>query len=188
MNINKKVSKKSIIIVAGILLLVGIGAGAYFILQNNADRDTNRSVNDVDYGKATDEQIKTGEDIKDNSNPDDPNQVGSDKAPQPTPGENGNKAAAPVTITASVQNGNVIQVRTLISVMTDTGECVITFTQQSTTVVKKAPVQSLPNGTTCAGFNIPVSELGVGTWQYTVTFENETMKGSTASNITVVKV
>lgn len=188
---NKKNHKKTIIITAAVLLTT-VGTAFLYVYTFDGslfgwEKQKTAKVNDVNYGKSTKEQQEAGSDIENKNSSDDPNQVGSDRAPQPTSNDD-TKANTPVTITASGQNGNVVQIRTLISALTGTGTCTLSFTNKATTVTKSAKVQSLPSSSTCKGFDVPVSELSVGTWQYTLTFENETMKGAASGSVTVQQV
>lgn len=188
---NKQNHKKSIIVAVISLVLLTGSVLAYIYVFNGSllgwEKPRPAKVNDVDYNKPTTEQQDAGKDIESRNSSDDPNQVGSDKAPQSS--SNGNtKAETAVTVTSSGQNGNVLQVRALISALANSGTCTITLTNKTNTVTKTAQVQSLPSSSTCKGFDIPTTELSVGNWQYSLLFENETMKGSTGGSVTIQQV
>lgn len=183
-------SKKIILISLAVATVLALSAVTYVYAFNGSIFGWNnktRTVNDVDYGNATDEQTKAGSEIKDNNQSDDPNKVGSDKPLDPK-SNNSEKNTVPVAISAAGQNGSVAQIRTLISATVNDGTCTLTLTQGTKSVTKTADIQSLPSSATCKGFDIPVSELSAGKWQVTVTYENSTIKSSASGSITVQEI
>lgn len=183
-------SKKIILISLAVATILALSAVTYVYAFNGSIFGWNnkaRTVNDVDYGNATDEQTKAGSEIKENSQSDDPNKVGSDKPLEPESSSSG-KSTVPIVISAANQNGSVAQIRTLISATVGDGSCTLTLTQGAKSVTKSAEIQSLPSSATCKGFDVPVSELSAGKWQITVTYENSTIKSSANSSIAIQEV
>lgn len=196
MNIStKKRSKKALIIVATVLTLSIVGAAAAYVYAFDGNLlgwtapDTNKRENGVDYGKPTREQQAGEKDITDrnlesSNNGQNPNGVGSDRPSSPQP-QKDSKSTVNVSITAANQNESMYQIRTLIGLITSEGNCTLTLTNGSQKIIKSAKVQSLPSGSTCQGFDIPLTELTKGTWQLTVEFENNSVEGSSERAISV---
>lgn len=188
---HKKAIKKPIIITVAAIALIAMALCMYVYLFNGTifgwSNKSVAKVNDVNYSNPTKEQSDAGKQIEQNNSSDDPNQVGSDRAPQPSSAD-GNKANTPVTITASGQNGNIVQIRTLISAITNTGTCTLTLTKQGQTITKTSAVQSMPSSATCQGFDVPVNELNPGIWQIAITFNNDTMTGTANGSVSVQQV
>lgn len=132
--------------------------------------------------KPTDEQIQAGNDIK-NGNLD---ESGKNTDPTPPASEPGStKQSVEVFMTALNQNNGVLQVRTQISRVINTGQCTLTLTRQGKTVTKTADIQATASASTCKGFDIPVSELSIGSWDVTLTYENDTLVGTDSEKITI---
>jgi hypothetical protein len=194
MYINKQKSHKKIIITAATLTVLAFFAAYIFILKGTFfgwSPINNSAVTSVDYNSPTDEQTKSGNDIKDTNSTasnagSNPNNVGSDRpvAPIIKPGES--KGTVTVTISAANQNDGVLQIRTLISAIASNGTCTLTLTKENATITRTTDVQSLPSSSTCKGFDIPESELTPGVWTAKLLFENETIKGEATRSITVL--
>lgn len=194
MNIqNKKLSKKPLLIIAIAVALCAIGAATYvYAFDGNIlgwTSGASSRKNGIDYGKPTNEQIEGEKDITDrniesSNNGEDANGVGSDRPQDPQPQASG-KSTVNLSITAANQNESVYQIRTLIGNITSEGGCTLTLTKGSQVVTKTSGVQSLPSGSTCQGFNIPLSELSPGTWQLSIIFENSTVIGKSQRAIIV---
>lgn len=110
--------------------------------------------------------------------------VGSTPVPSPTPGQNGSKSTIPVTITSVHRSGDILQIRTLIGAVT-TGTCTLTLTGPGSTYTETSDTQSLPSSSTCSGFSVPTSKLASGTWNITVDFENNSLRGSASQEVTI---
>jgi len=174
MNINKKQSgKKSLAITLAILLVIGLASlsvyvfafnGSIFGWQPNPATQTDESTDVTDTtpdpeAPPTDEQIEDGENIKRDSieNEDD---------------EQAQTTSLRITSSGQNQAGGTVTVRTLIQRITNQGTCTLTMTNGGQTVTRTAPVQALPNGSTCQGFDVPFSALSAGTWDTNVEYRN----------------
>lgn len=183
-NIKKKVPKKSIVTV-GVVLLMLLSSVAYVYAFNGnlfgwkASRSSPQDSNPINYGPTTPEQKKDGENTKQNTS-------GSDQLPAPSKQADNPKSKIDVTITAASQNGNVFQIRALISAVENTGTCTLTMTRpNATTVTLISDIQSLPESSTCKGFDVPIAELSAGGWQATITYDSATLTGSSKKNVTI---
>jgi hypothetical protein len=152
----RSASKRTIIIiVAGLLLVSALTlAYLYFNRPNNSKAINNQKTliktddNKTTDGKSTNVDTKT-------------QPVNNEQSPNTTPDDQ-----VSATITAANQNGSMLQIRTLIQAVTTDGTCSLKLTGPNGSVVtKSAGIQSLASASTCAGFNVPVSELSPGSWQ-----------------------
>lgn len=189
-----KVSKKKIVlIIIVIILLVAGSLGAYLyafkgkLFGWSPLADNKSKGSSINYDKPTKEQKQTGDDTKKQTVTKEeakPNTGGSDQTPAPNPQPSG-KSKVNMMISAANQNGALLQVRSLISTVTNSGTCTITLTKAGQTVAKTAGVQALASDSTCQGFDIPTSELSPGTWQVALHFENNELQGDTSRAVSV---
>jgi hypothetical protein len=194
MNIAKPKKSKLMLIIIATLLVVATLAVYIFWFKGSffGWSPINKSATtSIDYNQPTHDQISGGDAIKDQTSTSsntgsDPNNVGSDRpvAPITKPGDT--KGTVTVTISAANQNDGVLQVRTLISAIASSGNCTLSLTKDGMTISRTSEIQSLPSSSTCKGFDIPEAELTKGTWTAKLIFENETIKGETTRNITVL--
>ncbi|MCX6728195.1 MAG: hypothetical protein NTV39_00275 [Candidatus Saccharibacteria bacterium] len=183
----KKFPKKIIVIVAIAIVLVLIaGALTYVyafngsILGWNKAQNTSNNSGNINYGPATTEQQQAGAKTKSGSN--------SDTPPTPTTVPGSNKKNVQVAITSANPNSpnGPLQIRAQISAVDDTGVCTLTLTSSGkTTVTKTANTQPLASISTCKGFDVPLSELSVGTWSAQIQYSSSTLSGSTSQDIVI---
>jgi flagellar basal body-associated protein FliL len=179
MQIKHPSQKKKIIIItaAVIVLLTIIGYVAYaFFLQNKPADTTNLS-------PATSEEQKAGDQAKEATVNNDTGSNSSKNSESPSPSASPSTVA--MRITASSQNGNVYQIRSLIESVVSKGTCTLTLTQANKTITKTAATQALAQTSTCQGFDIPVSELAIGTWDVKINLSGSGFSGSTTGTINV---
>jgi|GEM_PF-391208 len=189
----RKTSKKLFIIgiIVGILLLLG-GATAYFYKTHSNlfgwQPFPEPTTSGINYNKPTEDQTKAGDAAKQNTATQGTFKPttgsGSDQPPTPTPQPNG-KSTVNVIITAANQNGSLLQIRSLISTVTNSGTCTLTLTRQGGTVTKTAAIQAQSTTSTCQGFDISTSEVTSGVWQLSLHFENSTLVGGASQTVTV---
>ncbi len=194
---NKKRFSKKLIVTAGLVALFIAGSLTYvYALGGNllgwqAPNSSPSDNNKINYGPATSEQQKSGSKIKSDStnNQQDPAKPAtnqSDTPPAPTPTPDSAKKSVQVTITAANQNGSILQIRTQIDAVENTGKCTLTLTKSgASTVTKTAGTQAYASISTCQGFDIPMSELSAGTWQALINFDSSTLTGSATKTITL---
>jgi hypothetical protein len=165
-----------------LLLIVGGGLSAYaFTKTAKKHTDTassSKKVNTVDYGPPTKEQVDAGDSTVD------PEQSTTDRPLPPTP-QPGGKSIVEVAISSTHQAESTFQVSTLISHLVNSGTCTLVLAKGTTTITKTAGVQPLASTSTCKGFSIPTSELSAGKWTASLTFENDTLTGSTEQTVEV---
>lgn len=148
------------------------------IFDWKARQDSIQENNSIDFGPATKEQIDAGNQVKSSSS--------SDTPTEPTIIPGSDKKSVQVSITAANQNDSTLQIRTLIGAVENTGLCTITLTSEGkTTVIKTAIAQALARTSTCQGFDIPVSEISIGTWHVLVEYNSDTLTGSATQDIVI---
>ncbi|PID99164.1 hypothetical protein CSA80_03555 [Candidatus Saccharibacteria bacterium] len=100
--------------------------------------------------------------------------------------ETNNQTAASLDLSAS-QNGDSVTVLTKITGITD-GKCTLRITNGSTTPAnKEAAVIYQPEFSSCAGFSVPTSYAGTGTWSITVSVDPLSGSGVTETVTLEVK-
>jgi hypothetical protein len=168
-----------VLILSGIAIAYSYHVGPF---HSNSQTSTNLS-------PATNDQKKAGDTTKQNSSGTQnskQNTTGSDQPPTPTPQANSNKRIVEVSITAANQNGSLLQVRSLISAVVNTGTCTLTLTgPQANPIVKNSDTQALSTTSTCKGFDIPLSELSPGTWQVVIAYNSDSLTGSASKTVTI---
>lgn len=151
-----KTRKAAIVIFSIIFLLILVGVLAYFYTQSN-----NKITPNSTY---TDNNIQTNTQDT-NNNLDDKKTPSNNEAPDTDQADNQLSA----TITAANQNGQILQIRTLVDIIDTNGVCTLTLTGPAEKVVTKtASTQALASSSTCKGFDIPVTELSTGIWKINI--------------------
>lgn len=190
MKINKThhhLSKKTLIIGVVIATCFGLAAAIYVLAtnQNTTKQNSSNGLNVIDYGSSTNDQQKNGEAIK-GAAKGSGSTGGSDQTPTPTVIQGSTKKNVQLLISAANQNGAILQVRTLISAVENTGVCTLSLSKEGqTTVTKTAGSQALSSNSTCLGFDIPISELSIGVWQLTIEYSSSNLVGSVTKNISI---
>ena len=185
MKINKKNStqqKKSVFIISIIaaVLLVAISAAILIKVAPNSNQGST-----INLDKPTEEQLQTGDDIKNEANGEN-SQTGSDPALPPKAIEGSDQKTVNTEITAANIDGAVLHVRTLIQYVTTTGSCTLTLTgPQQRTYTATAAIQAMPSSSTCRGFDIALSDLSSGEWKIELSFVDSNIIGSSSSKVLI---
>lgn len=183
MNISTKKSPRKKIIIGVILAFIIVIAGIIVYAYAQPKKDDTKSdssssqpkVNDVNDNPPTEEQIKAGQDTKQES-------VENSATPAPS------NPSTPlvVSITSANQNGATVSIRSLIdTVASQAGTCTLVITNGAKSTTKTAATQAYPSGSTCQGFDIPVSELGTGSWNLKLTVAIGAQTGSTTQTLEI---
>lgn len=185
---SKKISKKPLLITAVVVILLAVSALTYVYAFNGNilgwnNNKPSKEMPSTNLDAPTKEQIKAGNDIKKGNSDKPDGSTGTPTAPVSQPGSN--KQSIEVIITAANQNSGILQVRTQISRVVNTGQCTLNLTKSGKTVTKTADIQALASTSTCKGFDIPVSELSAGSWNATLTYEDDTLFGTTSRVIAI---
>lgn len=165
-----------------IILLALVGAAWAYYHFTPTTANTTSAPQSINYGQPTQDEISTGESIKNNAS----SGNGSDQSSNPEPSTDGSLSEVGMEITASNQDESYLYVRTLIQTLTSSGTCTLTMTGPASKLyVATSGVQALPSTSTCAGFNIPLSSLSLGIWTISIKFTNTAVKASISKEITI---
>lgn len=171
MRVQRK-SKKPIII-ASVIIVALISAGLIWYYASSTKSNTENS-----QGQSTSSQGDSRSNDDTRGSQEDSSQPQSDKdsgqsvehekekdLPQLYEGDNTNRSNSltGVITTKSVSGGN-LTIRNTINQLVDTGSCKLTLTSDSRTVTRSVEIIQNPSSSTCAGFDVPVAELGQGQW------------------------
>ena len=137
-----------------------------------------KPISTIDYKAPTKQQSETGTSTK-------------EKVAEKTKEEDSQEASAaqsstiPVTIT-TVQPGETVYVRALISSITSTATCQLTMSGPDyKTYSASTGTQALADSSTCQGFNIPMSSLAAGNWKITIKVIDGQNKGASSTEKTL---
>lgn len=186
---SKKIPKKPLLITTVVVVLLVASVLTYVYAFNgnifgwNNQKTSSNETPSTNLNTPTDEQIKAGNDIKNENVKKTDENTNTPPTPSSNPGSN--KQDVEVIITAANQNSGTLQIRTQISRVVNTGQCTLNLTKSGKTVTKTADVQALATTSTCKGFDIPVSELSTGSWNATLTYESDTLSGTASTVVTI---
>lgn len=82
----------------------------------------------------------------------------------------------------TVANEQLI-LRTTIDQVVASGSCTLILKNSNRTVTKNAPIIQNPSSSSCAGFNIPLAELGTGKWLISIQITSGNQKNIITSSI-----
>ena len=168
--------------VLAVALIIGAVSAAYAL---KIPPFTQRENSTINLDKPTNEEIQTGNDIKNEVNGDN-SQTGSDPALPPEEITGSDNKSVNVEITASNIEDSILRVRTLIQYVTATGNCTLTLTgPQQKVYTQTATVQALPSSSTCRGFDIALSNLSSGEWKIELSFADNNIIGSSSSKVLI---
>ena len=137
-----------------------------------------KPVNTVDYTAPTKQQAETGTATKERVAEQAKQQESQEGSTTPS-------GTIPVNITA-VQPGETVYIRTLISSVTSSATCKLDMAgPDGKTYTTSVGTQALAGSSTCQGFNIPMSELGSGSWKITISVNDGTNEGAITTEKTL---
>lgn len=139
--VNKNKQTKTLIIIVVVVAALALGYISYAYIFHSwpflVAKQPVTTVDKIDYTPPTNQQKDNGNVIKDAS-------IKNETKPAP-------QGTVDVSITATNQNENNLQIRTLIQALTSTGTCTLTMTKGAATVIKNVNVQALSSTSTCQG-------------------------------------
>lgn len=176
MKLKKQTPRKTSKFIAAFLLLiliVGGGIFAYFQLNKPEDKTVQHTTNST----SEEPSVKQNSDDSTNKSPSSKDQSADDKTKEPLQYSNqannsGSSSNSDKVSLSAFQNGSTVRVSVTIHQLWNTGNCTLSITNGSASINKTAPVQAMPSYATCQGFSVPVSDLGVGTWQLSLKVTN----------------
>lgn len=182
----KKKSPKKLIISLVIILLVALGIGAYFLIsqkdEQNSQKDTKTTVSQ--QKKKDSSKNDKSEDSVDSTSP-----IEHEAEKEILPayeGENPNNSQSLTGVInyAGVSN-DTLMIRTTINQSLSSGTCNLSISNGSKTVTRSSQIAPNPSSSTCEGFDIPASELGSGNWTITIKVTSGDRSGELKGNTTI---
>lgn len=164
MNKTTKKSKNKFVLIATVSIIIvaaiygGIAYGySYWPFSSSAPSSSDNTLQPTNSDQTTQDTGNSSEDAGNKQTFND-NQV------------NSNPDNNPVTVnfdaTLSQQEANVIISTRIMSA--PSGQCTAVIQNGSNSVTKKAEIMYAPEYSTCAGFTVPVTDLGSGAWKITL--------------------
>lgn len=182
---------KKILIPIVIIMLAIIGSFVYVYAFNGSIFGWNNKSAESDkistnYEKPTKEQKDAGDEAKKNTvEGEKPNSNNTDRPQSPTSPTDNGKSNTDVIFTAASQNGDLLQMRVLISAVENSGSCTLTLTNADRVITKTSEVQAQSNTSTCKGFDVATNELSTGSWAARVVYTSPSSTGSATKNIEI---
>ncbi len=180
MNIKKK-SRKNIVLIGILVAAILLGG---FVIFAHLNRNTTpvQEAPTTDSDPTIDVPASTGltpaeEDTKEQY-------VDSVTEEAPSVPDSSTASSAAINISAS-QKDNSVVISTQITTIGD-GSCTLSVTNGAAKYTDTADVIYQPSYSTCAGFTVPVAELGTGTW--TISVSAKGLEGTTIEKSTNLKV
>lgn len=167
MRVQRK-SKKPYILIAIVIATVVAGLAWYYATSNSSTEDV-QETSSQEKGRSVTSQENKGRDDSDLATDKNTGQSveheREKELPQLYEGDNANKSTdlTGVITTKSVTGGNLI-IRNTINQLVGTGSCKLTLTSSGQTITRSVEIAQNPSSSTCAGFDIPVAEIGQGQW------------------------
>lgn len=156
--------KKILLVVIIALLVIGGGFAAYalFIKGDEPKKDSSSLGGDTRSAKEAEQDATNKQEFLDNQK----GQTQTDG--QETPSDTPPPKPTPSSLSLEARNddSSVVVVTKLQNITS--GECSLTATNGSRKTTKTAEIIYAPEHSTCAGFSIPKSEIGTGTWTLTL--------------------
>lgn len=171
----KKSHKKPLLVAGVIVLLIGVMAALYFVIQKDpAPANGQKTERDmIDYNPPTDEQKQAAETEKLNKN-------NTPSNPQP------NNTTPTIAITSAEQDADrQLVVKTELA-GSGWNKCTLMLKHNNQTITKEADVLYQPSFSTCMGFAVGASELADGEWNLTLTASKTDGTTATATKTTNV--
>jgi len=173
-----------IAIVCIVILAVILGVSLYAKYSNNTTESVNHS--DSSTGSAdslttkpdTSEQTDAANAIKENS----VNNQSTNTSPD------ANNTLQLTVVSSPSQTGPTIQIRVSIdNAILSEGTCSLSLTKNNIVKSYISDIQALASSSACKNFNIPASDLGgvTGEWTITVTADSGIKSGTASSKVTV---
>ena len=181
----QKSPTKIILLSTAALLLVGLGAYAFYAKQTDSwpfiptSEDTKtRDADEVNYDPPTEQEIKDSQDAKQRGE--------TEKTPEENTNNNqSTQSVVPVAISSASVIDNNLEIRAFTpGIIEGTGECTATISRGSKSVTSKSTAFVDTSSSICQPILIEKSRLESGTWQVVVTYSSPDAKG-TSQTVTV---
>lgn len=181
MRLLKKTSRKPLIITLSVALGLALAVALwYYALADRNEDSASTDTSTTTQGEIADSVDKEADSTKasedDTDEPKEQSVEHEKEKKLPQLYEGGNSSTAPdltgAITSKSIQGSNLV-IRNTINQLISSGVCELTLTSASKTVTKSAEIIQNPSSSACAGFDVPVSELGSGQWDLKIKVTSE---------------
>lgn len=169
---HKNSNKAKIAIPLILILIIAVSIAAYYIL----------------HPKVTDSTPETTETSETSDEPAveplGPTESSTNKRPTQYEGEDPNLSPdyTGAITHLSTDNGQ-LNILVLIDQFVATGTCTLKLTQGTAEKTYEAHIIANPSSASCEGFTVPISELGSGHWQITITIQSDEKSGTITGEV-----
>lgn len=178
MRVKQKRSKKILLIAILVLLALVVTALLWlYVFSNKEKTQVESSISNQSHSKSTKKESSTE---KEGSSEDAGKSVDHEKEkelPQLYEGENINDSQGLTGyISSKAVQADTLIIRNTINQMVSSGSCELKLTKGSKVIVKTAEILQNPSSASCAGFDVPVSELSPGNWSIEINITGDNKK------------
>lgn len=172
----KRLSKNKTMILTTFVALICFGFVGYTHLNRNKTED--KWVDGVNYRSPTNEEIKAGNQSKNNIDQKEQQRTTNQQVKDKTQKNNSDKKDTSVIITDANQYDNDIEVRAFMPDVYENGSCIIKLQNNDVVFTKAMPAYKDVTTTICTNATIKRSDLHIsGDWKVTVKFESDNYQG-----------
>jgi hypothetical protein len=180
MRINKNIhrTKRNVIIIIAVsLLLLGV-AGTWYFLNNSGSHELRE--NAIDYNPPTDEQKNAGLNAKSEFNK-------AHYDTQTTESEDsGVKKEVGLLISSMNQNDNTLTIAASMEVLDDNGVCNLKLSRTGfDTIAAQVKTFKITTYSACQDFNVDITGLEKGEWSAQVDYVGNSAKGTASAKVVV---
>lgn len=191
MRLQKKTNKKPIIAACIIVVLGVVLACGYFWLhksqpQEHSSKPADQTTKQNSDHNKSDTSTSSGT-TSSRANHTQPESREKEKEAQPQyEGEDINSSdSLSGVITYSAVVGQNLVIRTSINQSLSIGTCQLTLSSSSKNITKSSNIVPNPSSSTCEGFDIPVSEIGSGSWNISIAISSGSQSGKLSGNVQI---
>ena len=188
MRVQKKSSKKGLIITLAIILVTAAGVTTYALMsQNNkTSGDAKTSQTDTNSGPKDGSRPEASMDKKDGANSD---AATHEKEKDITPAYEGENVNENNSLSGVINYKSVVgtnlSLRTTIDQYLSSGTCRLSLTSGTKAVTRSSAIAPNPSSSTCEGFDVPTAELGSGTWSIEIIVTSGDRTGTLKDSVTL---
>ena len=166
----------ALVLSGGVAAALLIPASPFSINRDSADQPENT----VNYDKPTDEQKAAGDRAKEDFIKD------HEETDATGPAVSDATSDVGVSITTLSQQGSILQIRTIIEINNEEGDCTMTLSRPGyESLVSTVQVQSQGSYSVCKGFDADVLSLDRGAWSVKIDYVAGDSSGTAQKDVTL---
>ena len=184
MQVQKKLSKKKLIITAAIVLTVIASTITYALMSQNSDQLTNQKTNSDSSKDSSNTSTEEKKESESSSNSTSHEKEKDIQPPYEGEDPNNNPSLTGVITYKSIVGAN-LSLRTTIDQYLSSGTCRLSLTSGTKAVTRSSAIAPNPSSSTCEGFDVPIAELGGGTWNIEIIVTSGDRTGALKDSVTL---